>query len=161
MPPLGAPMDVFSEMVIVLDSGPLGLLSNPAPRGLSQMAHDWARRHVSSGARIVIPEISDYEVRRELVRASKTHGIERLDRLCDGLQYQPLTTAVMREAAELWARARNEGHPSAHDAALDGDVLLAAQARNLRLPMDDDIIVATTNVAHLNRYVEAGLWSEI
>ena len=162
MLPLGVLKDVFSEMVIVLDSGPLGLLSNPGPRGLSRTAHDWARRHVSSGARIVIPEIADYEVRRELVRASKTRGVERLDRLCGGLHYQPLTTAVMREAAELWARARNEGHPSAHDAALDGDVLLAAQARHLRLPMaDDDIIVATTNVAHLERYVEASLWSAI
>jgi hypothetical protein len=36
---------------------------------------------VSSGARVIVPEISDYEVRRELLRAQKGKGIERLDAL--------------------------------------------------------------------------------
>lgn len=149
-------------MVIVLDSGPLGLISNPVPRGLSHTAHLWARDHASGGTQLVIPEIADYEVRRELIRAKKIRGIDRLDRLCEGLDYRPMSTAIMRDAAELWARARAEGHPTAHDAALDGDVLLAAHARHVLASQPaENVVVATTNVAHLERFVEARIWSSI
>ena len=68
----------------------------------------------------------------------------------------------MREAADLWAEARNRGYPTAHDAALDGDVLLAAQARDLHAdPPGERVVVATTNVAHLERYVDAQLWMSL
>ena len=149
-------------MVIVLDSGPLGLLSNPTQRGPGQASHQWARTHISAGAQFVVPEIADYEVRRELIRARKTHGVARLDKLCGDLSYHPLSTSIMRDAAELWALARSRGQPTAHDAALDGDVLLAAQARSLQIASPDEIVVvATTNVAHLKRYVDARHWTEI
>lgn len=146
----------------MLDSGPLGLLSNPTPRGPGYTAQLWARDHTSAGAQIVVPENADYEVRRELIRARKAHGIERLDELCDGLIYQPLSTSIMRDAAELWARARNQGHPTAHEAALDGDVVLAAQARSLLTSAPgDNVVVATTNAVHLERYVQAKHWTDI
>jgi len=79
-----------------------------------------------------VPEIADYEVRRELIRAGQTRGVQRLDLLCEGFNYLPLTTEIMRIAAELWATARNAGTPTASDAALDADVILAAQAMVLR-----------------------------
>jgi predicted nucleic acid-binding protein len=149
-------------VLLVLDSGPLGLLSNPSSRGLAREAHEWARTHILAGDRLVVPEIADYEVRRELIRANKELGLARLDELCNGFGYLPITTATMHTAASLWAKARNEGQATAHDAALDGDVILAAQAQNLD-PGDHGktLIVATTNVSHLKRYVDARLWSEI
>lgn len=149
-------------MVIVLDSGPLGLISNPKPRGLGEDAWEWARTHAAQGARLVVPETADYEVRRELIRSGRVAGIERLDELCAGLSYAPLSTAVMRDAAALWAEARNSGYPTAHHAALDGDVLLAAQARRLAAAVAGEaVVVATVNVAHLERFVEAKHWAEI
>jgi predicted nucleic acid-binding protein len=149
-------------VLIVLDSGPLGLLSNPTTSGPGQQAQAWARSRVSANDQIIVPEIADYEVRRELIRAGKTAGIARLDELCAGLGYHPLSTPIMRDAAELWAQARNDGLPTAHDAALDGDVLLAAQARNLRSGTPGErVVVATTNVAHLERYVDTALWTEL
>ena len=149
-------------MLIVLDSGPLGLLSHPTPHGAGHDAQQWARRHIAAGVRFVVPEIADYEVRRELIRARKDLGIARLNELCDGLAYQPLSTPVLRAAAELWALARNEGYPTAHDAALDGDVILAAQARGLQSAESSElVVVATTNVAHLERFVDAMHWTEI
>ena len=149
-------------MIIVLDSGPLGRLSNPARQGPSKDALEWARAHAAAGNQLVVPEIADYEVRRELIRSGRTAAIERLDELCAGLTYARLSTAIMRDAAALWAEARNRGFPTAHDAALDGDVLLAAQARRIAATTPaESVIVATTNVAHLKRLVEAHLWADI
>lgn len=146
-------------MLIVLDSGPLGLLSNPTQRGPASTATEWARSKLERGDQLVVPEIADYEVRRELVRAARSNGLERLDELCRGLRYHPLATSIMRDAAALWADARNKGAPTAHDLALDGDVILAAQARDLA--GDDAVIVATTNVKHLERYVDARVWTDV
>lgn len=74
----------------------------------------------------MVPEIADYEVRRELIRAKKREGIERLNALIKQLDYLAITTPAMRKAAEYWAQARRQGRPLAADAALDGDVILAA-----------------------------------
>ena len=68
----------------------------------------------------------------------------------------------MHDAASLWADARNAGRPTADAAALDGDVILAAQARRAQLDFaPEPVVVATSNVAHLARYTDARLWSEI
>ena len=44
---------------------------------------------------MVIPEIADYEVRRELLRAGKDRGLGRLDALKAMLGYAPITMPVM------------------------------------------------------------------
>lgn len=74
------------------------------------------------------------------------------------LEYFPLTTSAMRRAAEFWAQARREGRPTADDKALDGDVILAAQAMTLGVT---DVMIAMTNVAHLSRFAPAALWTDI
>jgi predicted nucleic acid-binding protein len=146
-------------VLVVLDSGPLGLLANPTQSGPARAAWEWARSTLGRGDELVVPEIADYEVRRELVRAAKGHAVERLDELCEGLTYQPITTSTMREAAALWADARNSGAATAHDLALDGDVILAAQA--CELAERGSVVVATTNVKHLARYVDARVWHDV
>jgi predicted nucleic acid-binding protein len=105
-----------------------------------------------------VPEITDYEVRRELIRAGKRGSIRRLDALAQATEYQPITTAVMRLAAELWAQARQQGRPTAGDNTIDADMILAAQALTLGVP---NVIVATTNVGHLTHFVPAELWQNI
>lgn len=149
-------------MLLVLDSGPLGLLSNPTDTGAAQQAREWAETHLIAGDRFIVPEIVDYEIRRELLRASKQGGLERLDVLAADLGYLPLTTAMMRDAASLWSHARSVGLPTAHDQSLDVDVILAAQARNApTTDLAETVVVATTNPAHLNRYVDARQWTDI
>ena len=76
------------------------------------------------------------------------------------LEYLPLTTEVMRQAAVFWAEARHQGRPTADDKTLDGDVILAAQAAAAKTE-DDEAIVATGNVGHLSRFVLAYPWWEI
>jgi len=140
----------------------LGMLSNPEMSRLSQEADEWAMDRQRAGDQLAVPEIADYEIRRELLRAGKELSITRLDELCAGLEYLPLTTEVMHDAASLWADARNAGRPTAHPHALDGDVILAAQARSAQIELArGPVVVATTNVAHLARYTDARLWTDI
>ncbi len=113
---------------------------------------------LNRGIRVIVPEIADYEVRRELLRANKTNGLQRLDGLTQLLEYLPLTTTAMREAARLWADVRQHGKPTAGAEALDGDVILAAQAMTFGAT---DIVIATTNVGHLSRFIAAELWQDI
>ena len=144
--------------VILLDAGPLGLLCHPKPSALVAGCRQWAASLNAAGRRIIVPEITDYEVRRELLRAKKLRGIALLDRLAHQLEYLPLSTTAMRKAAELWSLARQQGMPTAPDHALDGDVILAAQALTVGVP---NIVVATTNVGHLTRFVPADHWNNI
>lgn len=146
--------------VILLDSSPLGIVSNPrfSPENLA--CHQWLKDQLLKGRQVAVPEIADYEVRRELLRANKTRGLARLDGLKTSLLYLPITTDVMLRAAEFWARARNMGKPTADDLALDGDMILCAQAA-LLIDDGDAVTVATTNVSHLSIFVPSARWQEI
>jgi predicted nucleic acid-binding protein len=145
---------------VFLDSGPLGLISNPRPLVQVLASNEWLQGLTEAGVRIVIPEIADYEVRRELLRAGRVRGLARLETLLAVYEYVPLTTSAMRQAAEYWAQARRQGRPTAADQAIDGDMILAAQVRTWELPLDE-VVVATTNVRHLARFVPAAEWSTI
>lgn len=144
--------------VIVLDSGPIGLVTNPKDSPKRTACNQWLQAHLKFGNRVVIPEIADYEVRRELLRANKVKGLTRLDRLIALLDYVSISTASMRLAAELWAQARQQGQPTAGDKTIDADMILVAQAMTLDVR---DVAIATTNVGHLSRFIAAGLWHEL
>jgi predicted nucleic acid-binding protein len=143
---------------VLLDAGPLGLVINPRRSRQSVACAQWLQALGRHGSRVLVPEIADYEVRRELLRANKVRGLARLDALASLLEYLPLTTAAMRQAAIFWAQARQQGRPTADDKALDGDVILAAQATTLGAT---DVVIATTNVGHLSRFAPAALWPDI
>lgn len=143
--------------IVLLDSTPLGLLSHPVRR---DPIADWAKALTTGGALLGIPEIADYEVRRELLRAGKADGLLRLDGLKARHYYLPLNTASMLLAAELWADARRKAQPGAARQRLDADVILAAQATLLRAD-GHEVIVATNNVKHLAPYVDARVWQDI
>ncbi len=146
--------------IIILDSGPLGMAVHPTAKGVAQQCQAWLDKRLQQGERIAIPEIADYEVRRELLRAGLTRSLRRLDALILTLEYLPIDTSVMRLAAELWSEARRKGQPTADAKALDGDVILAAQAILATTP-EVPTIVATTNVAHLARFTVSKLWESI
>ncbi len=148
------------SILVLLDAGPLGLITNPRATPDNQQCKQWFASLSTSGIRVLVPEIADYEVRRELIRADKQRGITRFDQLKMTAGYVPLTTATMLHAAELWAQARRQGLPTADPKELDADTILAAQAILLRRP-DDIVVIATTNVGHLQRFTTADHWQNL
>jgi predicted nucleic acid-binding protein len=146
--------------LIFLDSGTLGMVSNPRGKSRNLRCQQWSRALVAAGAWVLIPEIADYEVRRELIRTGATTGLRRLDQAMTMLDLVPITSDVMLKAAEIWAQARNRGQPTASADALDGDVILAASALLITGP-GDTITVATDNVGHLAQFVDARPWEQI
>jgi len=148
------------SMIVLLDAGPLGMVTNPKASPETDLCNRWLESLLLNGVEVAIPEIADYEVRRELLRADKVRGIQRLDEVKALLRYIPITTEAMLKAAEFWAEVRKQGMPTADDKALDGDVILAAQTF-LTSVDGDEVVVATTNVVHLSRFVQAQLWEDI
>lgn len=116
---------------------------------------NWFDGLASQGVEFAVPEIADYEVRRSLILNDLERSIARLDVLCTTLLYLPVTTAGWRRAASFWAQARKAHRPGAHEYALDGDMILAAQA------VEANAVIATGNVRHLESFADARLWSEI
>jgi predicted nucleic acid-binding protein len=147
---------------VLLDAGPLGLASGQPGKPLVIRVNAWLTALETSGADVVIPEIADYEVRRELMRVGATAGLRRLDGLQARYAYLPITTGAMRRAAGFWADIRMRGIPTASPDALDADCIIAGQAVTFAGP-GDTVTIATTNVVRLSRFpgVDAQIWSAI
>lgn len=147
---------------LVLDSGPLGLLTHPQRNAEVVGINDWLWRCLLKGHRVIVPAIIYYELRRELLRAEKNFSVARLDSFVSSApgRYLPLSDEALRLAAELWAKARQQGRPTADAKDLDVDVILAAQALSFG-PAPPDIVIATTNPKHLSQFIAANTWNEI
>lgn len=148
--------------VIILDTGPLGLLTNPKKTTETRAMTRWALDMMRAEHRLMVPAIADYEVRRELERAGRRQGLAQLDvfNAARADRYIALSDEALRLAARLWAQARNAGMPTADPKELDCDVLIAAQALTLGIPTAD-LVIATTHVGHLGRFVPAALRTNI
>ena len=132
-------------MRILLDTGVLGVLCHKdreravkAEARLSAIPHE-----AGETIDLLVPELADFELRRKLLHIGSRSSLARLDRLAADLGYLPITTAIMREAARLWAEARSHRSPTAPPQGLDGDVILAAQALSVQGT------IATANRKHV------------
>jgi hypothetical protein len=106
-----------------------------------------------------VVEVTDFEVRRELMRLGATAGLRRLDAVKGALEFAPITPAMLR-ASSPWAEARRRGRPTAGPASLDAAVILAAPA----LPVaggEAVLTIATPNVRHLGLFADARPWAEV
>ena len=161
-------MRLTQAAALVLDTTPPGLLTQRSGHAQGDVCKAWYATMAQAGCRFFVPEIADYELRRELLRTANTAAVARLDAFneMDTQRYLPLTTQGVRVAASLWAQARQTGHVTAPPAALDGDVLIAAQAIRLSFHTALPVMIATENARHfagLNfaAQVSAVLWSDI
>ena len=153
--------------LILLDSGPLGLIVRaPAPSS-PQVGRclGWVQTIRASGAIVIIPEIAHYEARRELQRIRAVGSLRRLEYPLNrgsGFRHLTLSTDAIIKAAEFWAFLRQSGIPTASPDALDADAILAGQAALAGQP-GDTVTIATTNLAHLNRFpaIDAQTWDQV
>jgi predicted nucleic acid-binding protein len=146
---------------IILDSSPLSLVTdNPSKIGDVKDCHQWLQDILIAGHEVYIPEVCDYEVRRELIRSQRLNSIKRMNTLKGVLNYIPIDTNIMLEAAKHWASIRNQGLTTAHNTALDADVILCSQALSLGL-LPTDMVIATSNIRHISRFVPCDLWKNI
>ena len=151
--------------LILLDSGPLGLIVRAPSKPQVVRCVTWLNAVMATGATVIIPEIAHYEVRRELLRIRAVGSLRRLDYALDpssGFRHLTLSTDAMIRAAEFWAFLRQSGIPTASPDALDADAILAGQAALAGQP-GDTVTIATTNLAHLNRFpgIDAQTWDQI
>ena len=146
----------------MLDAGPLGLACSRPGTAEVDRCRAWLAHIETSTADVVIPAISDYEVRRELIRLRATVKLRRLDALRGRFGCVPIEFEAFDRAAEFWALIRRAGMPPAGDEALDADALLAGLAATLG-GLGDSVTIATSNVRHFSRFpgVSAELWSNI
>jgi predicted nucleic acid-binding protein len=147
--------------LLVLDSSVVGAITNP--KQTSPIIRDcqiWFRRSLECQSIFVLPEIADYEIRRELLRGKKINGLKQLDELKSAIYYYPIDSEIMLTAAQLWAESRQRGMPTADARELDGDVILAAQAIQLQAK-GYEVTIVTTNVGHLAQFVSASHWQDL
>jgi predicted nucleic acid-binding protein len=140
--------------IFIFDSDPAGLVCHDPGSQERGGVWNWMFKEWIAGAIIVIPAIVDYEIRRSLILAGTLDGVRRLDALYEDkhVRYLPITQDAMKRAADLWAQARREHRPTAGDQAIDGDVILSAQAMGFCSDADDWRVI-TENVEHITRYV--------
>ena len=144
--------------LVLLDTGILGMATQPTD---NSDVKEWLQKILHSGNIVFIPEICDYELRRELLRAEKLRSIIRIDTLKVLLTYLPINTNMMLKAAEFWAETRKKGMPTADDKSLDADAILSAQAEVLHEQTGIETVIATTNIGHISRFTKADIWKNI
>ena len=150
------------NQILFLDSGPLGLLTHPQRSAEVVAVTEWLSHCLLGGCRVIVPAIVYYELKRELLRAKKSFGVARLEAFIAATpgRYLPLSDEALRLAADLWAKSRQEGQPTADPKSLDIDVIIAGQALSFGAG-SAEVIIATTNPKHLTQFVTAKNWSEI
>jgi len=152
------------SLIVLIDSGPLGLATNPNATQDGLACKEWISNLPLAGHLLLVPAVIDYELRRELQLMNRQRALQTLDRLKQ-LGYLPLTGDALLKAADFWAVARRGGMPAADRLALDADVILAGQAATLdpsALEMTGAAgVVATENLGHLSRFVGARRWQDI
>jgi predicted nucleic acid-binding protein len=153
-------------MIVFIDSGVLGKLSNPNESPEAIAAERWFFTLLSRGVRVMSSDICDYEVRRGLLLSQRRNpnigGIAKLDEIKDLIEFLPVTADVLLIASEFWAEARSSGQPTADDVSLDADLIICATWRLLaELEPGRYATIATTNVKHLSRFAVAEDWQNI
>ena len=78
-----------------------------------------------------------YEVLRGLKEKKASVQLVRLDAFCLNSLILPITDAILDRSADLWATARNGGHPGK-----DADLIIAATA------LEHSRVLVTGNTIH-------------
>ncbi len=158
-------------MIVILDSNILGLIIAPLStnfekeEGKYKQAREciyWFQNLLSRGAYVTVPDICDYEIRRELIRINSFESLDNLKGLRNVINFQELTFNVLTEAAEIWAIARNSNQPNKSIQNIDVDCIIAAHWRLLKNEYPGrEVIVATENIKDFQSFSDCSSWKNI
>jgi hypothetical protein len=153
-------------MIVFLDSGILGLIASPNERTEVIACQNWIFGLLAKGVYIVSSDICDYEIRRSLLLLENQRlneiSLTRLDRWRESIDFLPLTTSVMQTAAQVWADSKRRGLPTADRENIDADMIIVAQWFLLSAEYPGRrVVIATTNVKHLEPFCEAMVWQDV
>ncbi|MDJ0742465.1 MAG: hypothetical protein QNJ32_03770 [Xenococcaceae cyanobacterium MO_167.B27] len=142
-----------SKRIILLDTGVLGKichkkLDNNITKVLNYLQQE------KIGLRVA--EISDYELRRNFLLESLDKSIGKLNKFRKTDRLLFFDTETMIIASEIWAEIRKQGNPTENKDSLDGDVILAAQACQLK-EYYEEVIILTTNAKDIAKFNYLGL----
>ena len=152
-------------MIVFLDSGVLGKITSPARNGEVKECKVWFETLLARGVYFVTSDICGDEVRRSLVletlKGKEAKGIRLLEDL-RGVDFLPVDKNVSFRASQIWAESQFLGKPLTDPKKLDIDAIVCAhwQILNEENP-GRYVIIATTNLRHLNRFAEAEEWQNI
>ncbi len=147
---------------VPLDTGIIGLLcSSPMIQEVAD-CRAWIYRMIAIKTSVVLPDVTVYEARREMIRAGATVKLTRLGDLLKVFGRAPVTPDAWQKADEFWALVRSAGRPTADPHALDGDAILAGVAATIGA-RGDVVTIATSNVGHLATFpgIDARRWEAI
>jgi predicted nucleic acid-binding protein len=142
------------SLVLAFDSGPLGQLSHPDINRYPDLFRWFAAHHIA-GTEFIFLEISDFEVRRNLIVDRRRRALRRLNDIISFGRYLPITTSAMRLAAVLWANQRRVGRSVGDPKELNADVIVAAQSVQAKA------ILVTDNPKHFPVRLATSHWSAI
>jgi toxin FitB len=135
------------QQVVLLDANPLSQVTHPK---IKPEVRNWMQYLRENNIALKAPEISVYEVRRELIRLDNNKSINRLNRFISH-SLIPIDSETFEQAAIFWAEVRKQGKPTSDDKSLDCDAILAAQALQ-QFEYYNEVTVITTNVKHIERF---------
>lgn len=150
--------------LVGLDGGPLGLLTHPTPSPPAIECIAWLQSLLDGEVRVVLPAISDYEIRREYLLRQNQVSIRRLDALREIVDWAEIEDEVLIEGSELWSQIRRKGKPTSHPKSLDVDCLIATQVRRYAETLgftEEEWLIATVDIGDMPNLAPAAHWTKI
>lgn len=143
--------------LILLDSAPLGYLCNP--RNIEKTRF-FKNKLKDLEVILYLPEIIDYELRRNLELEGFSKSINLLDQFRQRHQILWLESDDFLKAAELWSWCRKEGYATTENKGIDIDVILVSQALS-QLRNFYKVIILTADIGDLSIFceLEINLWN--
>ena len=134
--------------IILLDTGVLGkICKNNVENNTKKVLRYLEKEKIG----LKVAEISDYELRRNFILENLDKSIRKLNKFRKTDRLIFFDTETMLIASEIWADIRKQGNPTENKDSLDGDVILAAQAYQLRRYYEE-VIILTTNAKDIAKF---------
>lgn len=103
-----------------------------------------------------VAEITEYELRRELLRSQRYRSDNRLNKFYLTNRIIPIDRLALIKASEIWAELRNLGIPTASNERIDIDTIMIAQSLTLKKDFQE-VIILTSDPEDISRFCRYGI----